>query len=225
MQNFLQKAGAKVQGGGESVITLWGETPRRDVEHTILPDRIETATFLCAAAACGGEVTLTNTEPEHVGTVIQCLREAGCLIGISGRTITLRAERPLSGMATVRTMPYPGFPTDAQAPLMAAACTGTGTTLFLENIFENRFRHVSELARMGADIRVSGRTALVTGKPLHGARVRSTDLRGGAAMVVAALAARGESMIEALHHIDRGYERMEEKLTALGADIRRVEDS
>jgi UDP-N-acetylglucosamine 1-carboxyvinyltransferase len=225
LQNFLQKAGAKVQGGGESVITLWGETPRRDVEHTILPDRIETATFLCAAAACGGEVTLTNTEPEHVGTVIQCLREAGCLIRISGRTITLRAERPLSGMATVRTMPYPGFPTDAQAPLMAAACTGTGTTLFLENIFENRFRHVSELARMGADIRVSGRTALVTGKPLHGARVRSTDLRGGAAMVVAALAARGESMIEALHHIDRGYERMEEKLTALGADIRRVEDS
>ena len=225
LQNFLQKAGAKVQGGGESVITLWGETPRRDVEHTILPDRIETATFLCAAAACGGEVTLTNTEPEHVGTVIQCLREAGCLIRISGRTITLRAERPLSGMATVRTMPYPGFPTDAQAPLMAAACTGTGTTLFLETIFENRFRHVSELARMGADIRVSGRTALVTGKPLHGARVRSTDLRGGAAMVVAALAARGESIIEDLHHIDRGYERMEEKLAALGADIRRVEDS
>ena len=223
LQLFLQKAGAKVQGGGESVITLTGETPRRDVEHTILPDRIETATFLCAAAACGGEVTLTNTEPEHVGTVIQCLLEAGCHIARAGRTITLRAESPLSGMSTVRTMPYPGFPTDAQAPLMAAACTGTGTTLFIETIFENRFRHVSELARMGADIRVSGRTALVTGKPLHGARVRSTDLRGGAAMVVAALAARGESVIEDLNHIDRGYEGLEQKLTALGADIRRVE--
>ena len=223
LQLFLQKAGATVQGGGESVITLTGETPRRDVEHTILPDRIETATFLCAAAACGGEVTLTNTEPEHVGTVIQCLLEAGCHIARAGRTITLRAESPLSGMSTVRTMPYPGSPTDAQAPLMAAACTGTGTTLFIETIFENRFRHVSELARMGADIRVSGRTALVTGKPLHGARVRSTDLRGGAAMVVAALAARGESVIEDLNHIDRGYEGLEQKLTALGADIRRVE--
>ena len=225
LQLFLQKAGATVQGGGESVITLTGETPRRDVEHTILPDRIETATFLCAAAACGGEVTLTNTEPEHVGTVIQCLLEAGCHIARAGRTITLRAESPLSGMSTVRTMPYPGFPTDAQAPLMAAACTGAGTTLFIETIFENRFRHVSELARMGADIRVSGRTALVTGKPLHGARVRSTDLRGGAAMVVAALAARGESIIEDLNHIDRGYEGLEQKFTALGADIRRVEDS
>ena len=225
LQRFLQKAGAKVQGGGESVITLTGETPRRDVEHTILPDRIETATFLCAAAACGGEVTLTNTEPEHVGTVIQCLLEAGCHVARAGRTITLRAERPLSGMSTVRTMPYPGFPTDGQAPLMAAACTGTGSTLFIETIFENRFRHVSELMRLGADIRVSGRTALVTGKSLHGARVRSTDLRGGAAMVVAALAARGESIIEDLNHIDRGYERLEEKLTALGADIRRVETS
>ena len=224
LQLFLQKAGATVQGGGESVITLTGETPRRDVEHTILPDRIETATFLCAAAACGGEVTLTNTEPEHVGTVIQCLLEAGCHIARAGRTITLRAESPLSGMSTVRTMPYPGFPTDAQAPLMAAACTGTGSTLFIETIFENRFRHVSELARMGADIRTSGRTALVAGRALHGARVRSTDLRGGAAMVIAALAAKGESVIEDLNHIDRGYEGLERKLTSLGAHIRREAD-
>ena len=224
LQLFLQKAGAKVQGGGESVITLWGETPRRDVEHTILPDRIETATFLCAAAACGGEITLTNTEPEYVETVIQCLLEGGCHIARAGRTITLRAEQPLCGMSTVRTMPYPGFPTDAQAPLMAAACTGTGSTLFIETIFENRFRHVSELARMGADIRTSGRTALVTGKPLHGARVCSTDLRGGAAMVIAALAAKGESVIEDLNHIDRGYEGLEGKLTSLGAHIRREAD-
>ncbi len=225
LQEFLRKAGARVQGGGESVLTLWGETPRRDVEHTILPDRIETATFLCAAAACGGEVTLTGTEPEHVHTVIQSLREAGCAVGVSGRSITLRAQEPLGNMPTVRTMPYPGFPTDAQAPLMAAAAAGQGTTMFVETIFENRFRHVGELARMGADIRVNGRTALVCGRPLHGARVRSTDLRGGAALVVAALAARDESIIEDIHHIHRGYEHLAEKLTGLGADIRLVEQT
>lgn len=224
LQEFLQKAGAQVRGGGESIITLSGETPRRDVEHTILPDRIEAATFLCAAAACGGEITLIGAEPEHVGTVIQCLSDGGCTVGCAGRTITLRAPQRLTGMPTVRTMPYPGFPTDSQAPLMAAACTAQGTALFIETIFENRFRHAAELARMGADIRISGRTALVTGRHLHGARVRSTDLRGGAALVIAALAAEGESIVEDLSHIDRGYERLAEKLTALGAAIRRVED-
>ena len=224
LQEFLRKAGALVLGGGESVITVSGSTPRRDVEHTILPDRIEAATFLCAAAACGGEVTLTGAEPEHVGTVIQCLRDAGCTVRSAGRTITLLAPKRLGRMPTVRTMPYPGFPTDSQAPLMAAACTAQGSALFIETIFENRFRHAAELQRMGADIRISGRTALVTGRQLHGARVRSTDLRGGAALVVAALAAQGESRVEALTHIDRGYEHFAEKLTALGASIRRVDD-
>lgn len=224
LQEFLRKAGALVLGGGESVITVSGSTPRRDVEHTILPDRIEAATFLCAAAACGGEVTLTGAEPEHVGTVIQCLRDAGCTVRSAGRTITLLAPKRLGSMPTVRTMPYPGFPTDSQAPLMAAACTAQGSALFIETIFENRFRHAAELQRMGADIRISGRTALVTGRQLHGARVRSTDLRGGAALVVAALAAQGESRVEALTHIDRGYEHFAEKLTALGASIRRVDD-
>ena len=222
LQEFLRKAGASISGGGESVITVSGEMPRRDVEHTILPDRIETATFLCAAAACGGEVTLTGAEPEHVGTVIQCLREAGCTIGCAGRTVTIRAEGRLTAMPTVRTMPYPGFPTDAQAPLMAAACTAGGNTLFIETIFENRFRHAAELARMGADIRISGRTALVCGGSLHGARVRSCDLRGGAALVVAALAAQGESIVEDIFHIDRGYERLAEKITALGGNIQRI---
>ncbi|MBO4930171.1 MAG: UDP-N-acetylglucosamine 1-carboxyvinyltransferase [Clostridia bacterium] len=224
LQEFLRKAGALVLGGGESAITVSGSTPRRDVEHTILPDRIEAATFLCAAAACGGEVTLTGAEPEHVGTVIQCLRDAGCTVRSAGRTITLLAPKRLGSMPTVRTMPYPGFPTDSQAPLMAAACTAQGSALFIETIFENRFRHAAELQRMGADIRISGRTALVTGRQLHGARVRSTDLRGGAALVVAALAAQGESRVEALTHIDRGYEHFAEKLIALGASIRRVDD-
>ena len=224
LQEFLRKAGALVSGGGESVITVSGTTPRRDVEHTILPDRIEAATFLCAAAACGGEVTLTGVEPEHVGTVIQCLRDGGCAVRSAGRTITLLAPQRLGSMPTVRTMPYPGFPTDSQAPLMAAACTAQGSALFIETIFENRFRHAAELQRMGADIRISGRTALVTGRQLHGARVRSTDLRGGAALVVAALAAQGESRVEDLTHIDRGYEHFAEKLTGLGAKIQRRDD-
>ena len=224
LQAFLQKAGADIGGSGESVITVSGGMPRRDVEHTILPDRIETATYLCAAAACGGEVTLTETQPEQVGTVLQCLSEAGCTVRTAGRSITLLAPERLGHIAQVRTMPYPGFPTDAQAPLMAAACTGQGASVFLETIFENRYRHVSELARMGADIRVSGRTALVNGTVLHGAAVRCTDLRGGAALVIAALAARGESRIEAITHIDRGYEYLAEKLTALGGSIRRLEE-
>lgn len=224
LQAFLQKAGADISGSGESVITVSGGMPRRDVEHTILPDRIETATYLCAAAACGGEVTLTETQPEQVGTVLQCLSEAGCTVRTAGRSITLLAPERLGHIAQVRTMPYPGFPTDAQAPLMAAACTGQGASVFLETIFENRYRHVSELARMGADIRVSGRTALVNGAALHGASVRCTDLRGGAALVIAAMAARGESRIEDITHIDRGYEHLAEKLTALGGSIRRLEE-
>ena len=224
LQAFLQKAGADIGGSGESVITVSGGMPRRDVEHTILPDRIETATYLCAAAACGGEVTLTETQPEKVGTVLQCLSEAGCTVRTAGRSITLLTPERLGHIAQVRTMPYPGFPTDAQAPLMAAVCTGQGASVFLETIFENRYRHVSELARMGADIRVSGRTALVNGTVLHGAAVRCTDLRGGAALVIAALAARGESRIEDITHIDRGYERLAEKLTALGGSIRRLEE-
>ena len=224
LQAFLQKAGAEISGSGEGVITVSGGMPRRDVEHTILPDRIETATYLCAAAACGGEVTLTETQPEQVGTVLQCLSEAGCTVRTAGRSITLLAPERLGHIAQVRTMPYPGFPTDAQAPLMAAACTGQGASVFLETIFENRYRHVSELARMGADIRVSGRTALVNGAALHGASVRCTDLRGGAALVIAALAARGESRIEDITHIDRGYEYLAEKLTALGGSICRLEE-
>lgn len=224
LQEFLKKAGALVTGAGETVITVSGELPRRDVEHTILPDRIETATYLCACAACGGEISLLNTEPEHVGTVLQLLGEAGCTLRLSGGRITLRAPQRLEHFPLVRTMPYPGFPTDAQAPLMAAACTARGNTVFLETIFENRFRHVAELARMGAEIHVSGRTALVTGGVLRGARVRCTDLRGGAALVIAGLAAAGETVLDDISHVERGYELLPEKLAALGASIVRHDD-
>lgn len=222
LQQFLQKCGAVIAGGGESRITIAGGGARNDVVHNILPDRIEAATYLCAAAVCGGEVTLQNTEPEHFGTVSSLLSEAGCQIQVAGRSVTIRSEGHLRSMPPVRTMPYPGFATDAQAPLMAVACLAKGTTVFSENIFENRYRHTAELARLGADIRVVGRVAVVTGRPwLYGARVRSTDLRGGAALVVAALAAKGETVVEEIYHIDRGYTAMEDRLSALGADIRR----
>ena len=225
LQEFLRKAGCQISGGGESQITVTGGNARRDVEHTILPDRIEAATFLCAAAACGGRVTVTDAEPAHLATVLQSLTEAGCRCGVAGRTVTLERTEPLTAMQPVRTMPYPGFPTDAQAPLMATACVARGTTMFLENIFENRYRHTQELARLGADIRVSGRTAVVCGVPrLRGAQVRCTDLRGGAALVVAALAAEGESTIGDVYHIERGYAGLAPRLRALGAEIEATEE-
>lgn len=225
LQQFLHKTGAAVSGGGESRITLVGGGVRNDTVHNILPDRIEAATYLCAAAVCGGEVMLRNVEPEHFGTVTALLSESGCRIQTAGRTVTLQSEGRLTAMPPIRTMPYPGFATDAQAPMMAVACLAKGTTVFSENIFESRYRHTAELARMGADIRVDGRVAVVTGrKSLFGTRVRSTDLRGGAALVVAALAAEGESIVEEIGHIDRGYTAMEDRLRKLGADIRREED-
>lgn len=223
LQQFLQKCGAAVSGGGESRITIAGGGARNDVVHHILPDRIEAATYLCAAAVSGGEVTLQHVEPDHFGTVTALLSEAGCQIKTVGRNVTIVSDGHLRCMPPVRTMPYPGFATDAQAPLMAAACLAKGTTVFVENIFENRYRHTAELARLGADIRLAGRVAVVTGRPwLYGADVRCTDLRGGAALVVAGLAAKGETVVEDIYHIDRGYTAMEERLSALGAEIRRI---
>ena len=219
LQAFLQKAGADIGGSGESVITVSGGMPRRDVEHTILPDRIETATYLCAAAACGGEVTLTETQPEQVGTVLQCLSEAGCTVRTAGRSITLLAPERLGHIAQVRTMPYPGFPTDAQAPLMAALLRSEGAVMFVENMFDSRYRHVPELVRMGADIRLEGRVAVVYGtRELHGAAVRCTDLRGGAALAIAALQTPDATLIHDIYHIQRGYQDMAGDLRALGAD-------
>ncbi len=222
LQEFLRKTGANVAGAGGSEISVVGGNTRRDTEHRILPDRIETATYLCAAAACGGDVTLRECEPEHVGTVIDALNSAGCDIRVAGRSIRIRREGTLHCMPPIRTMPYPGFPTDAQAQMMAVACVARGTTIFLENIFENRYRHVGELSRMGASIKVSGKVAVVDGgRQLHGASVQCTDLRGGAALCIAALAAQGESRIAEIHHIDRGYQSIETVLGELGADIRR----
>ena len=189
-----------------------------------MPDRIAAATYLCAAAAAGGEICLTGAREQHLATVTAALREAGCDLRAEKARIVLRRTEPLRAVRPIRTAPYPGFPTDAQAVLMAALARSRGATVFEENIFTNRFRHVDELTRMGADIRVSGRTAVVTGaERLHGAAVRAADLRGGAALCVAALAAEGETAVSGVEHIDRGYEDLAAELRALGADIFRAE--
>ena len=225
LQNFLRSMGARVRGAGSSVITVEGGRPLHGGEHTVIGDRIVAATYLSAAAAAGGEAELTGVDYRHLSTVIAVLSEAGCAIRSTPERICIRADRPLRGVRPVRTAPYPGFPTDAQAPVMAALCTAEGTSVFVENIFESRYRHVDELCRMGADIRVEGRVAVVCGgKKLHGAAVKAADLRGAAALVVAALGARGRSTVTGLAHADRGYQDLAGDLRALGAEITRTEE-
>lgn len=224
LQTFLQSMGAKVEGAGTSTVVVEGRAPLHDCEHWVMADRIVAATYLAAGAAAGGEVLVTGVDGRQLSTVTAVLREAGCRLYSEGDSIALRRDGVLRGVRPIRTAPYPGFPTDAQPPVMAALCAAEGTTMLVETIFENRFRHASELARMGADVRVEGRVAVVCGVPrLHGAPVEAADLRGGAALLVAALGAEGESRITGLRHIDRGYDRVEEALTALGASVRRME--
>lgn len=224
LQRFLRAMGARVEGAGTSTVVVEGRRPLHDCEHRVMADRIVAATYLAAGAAAGGEVLVTGVDGRQLSTVTAVLREAGCRLHSEGDFISLRRDGVLRGVRPIRTAPYPGFPTDAQPPVMAALCASEGTTVLVETIFENRFRHASELARMGADIRVEGRVAVVCGVPrLHGAPVEAADLRGGAALLVAALGAEGESRITGLRHIDRGYDRVEAALTALGASVDRVE--
>ena len=224
LQNFLTAMGHHVSGAGSSTIRVERGRETRDVEHTVMPDRIVAATYLAAAAAAGGEVELRGVDYRHLSTVLAALHEAGCRIRNGEDRISLRSDGRLRRIGPVRTAPYPGFPTDAQAILMAAMLKARGTTVFVENIFENRYRHVDELARMGADIRVEGRVAVVSGvERLQGAPVRCTDLRGGAARVVAGLSAQGTTEISQVHHIQRGYEDILRDLRALGAEARPLE--
>ena len=225
LQNFLSACGAKVSGAGTSTVSVEGGRPLRGCTYTVMPDRIVAATYLCAAASAGGEVFLRRAREEHLSTVTAVLREAGCAIRSDGRGIACVCRERPNAVRPVRTAPYPGFPTDAQAILMAALLRCRGAAMFEENMFENRYRHVGELARMGAGIQVSGRTAVVTGvERLHGAPVRCTDLRGGAALCVAALAAEGETEISEIGHIARGYEDLVRDLGCLGAEISRIGD-
>jgi UDP-N-acetylglucosamine 1-carboxyvinyltransferase len=218
----LAAMGAKIRGAGTDVITVEGVERLHGTRHQVMPDRIETGTFLAAAAATGGEVTLRDVRPDLLDAVLEKLREAGVHVATGADWIRLAANGALSSVS-VRTAPYPAFPTDMQAQFMALDTIARGTALVTETIFENRFMHVQELKRLGADIEVEGNTAIVKGvEHLDGASVMATDLRASASLVLGGLIARGTTTVERVYHLDRGYERIEEKLSKLGARIRRV---
>ncbi|MEI3144595.1 UDP-N-acetylglucosamine 1-carboxyvinyltransferase [Dakarella massiliensis] len=224
LANCLRAMGAKIEGDGTSTIVIDGCDSLHGAEHSVIPDRIEAGTFMAAAAATKGDVTLTNVAPDTLSVVIDKIREAGAEIetGPDWIHVTMNG-RPKS--VSIRTEPHPGFPTDMQAQIMALDCVADGTAQITETIFENRFMHVPELQRLGADIQVEGHTAVVRGvEQLQGARLMATDLRASASLVIAALAAEGESIVDRIYHLDRGYDRMELKLQALGADIRRFSE-
>ena len=222
LQRFLNAKGARIRGAGTSEIVIEGFRPREFTSYRVMPDRIAAASWLCAAAAAGGDVLLERICPAHLETVTDCLRAMGCEIETGADFVRLRRRGALRACRPVVTRPYPGFPTDAQALLMAAALKAEGTTVFVENIFENRFRHIPELRRLGAEISTEGRVAIVTGVPaLTGAAVEAEDLRGGAALVIAGLSAAGETRVEDPGHIERGYDDLAGTLRSLGAEIRR----
>lgn len=218
LQNLLNKMGAAIAGAGSDTIRISGVARLTPAEHTVIPDRIEAGTFLLAGAICRGDVVVENIIPEQLSAVIHKLREIGSIITTGANYIRVKAG-DLRGV-DIKTLPYPGFPTDLQAPMLATLTVAKGTSIVTETIFENRFKHVDELTRMGAKIKVEGRTAVIRGTArLNGAIVAAHDLRAGAAMVLAALAAAGTSEIEDVFHIDRGYEGLERKLQLLGATI------
>lgn len=220
LQGFLRAMGAQVEGAGSSVIRIVGGGTLSPAEYTVMGDRMAAATYLCAAGAAGGCICLNGVDPSHLTAVLSVLDEAGADIHTQENGVSIVCASPLCAVRPVRTAPHPGFPTDAQAPLMAALSCGTGTTMFVENMFLSRYRHVDELTRMGADIQVDGRVAVVTGRRLRAAQVRGTDLRGSAALVVAALGARGNSQVSGVRHILRGYQSLDRDLRTLGAEIR-----
>jgi len=214
--------GAKIQGAGSAVIRIDGVSSLGGGTHAVMPDRIETGTYLAAAAAAGGRVRLTGAAPDTLDATLEKLRESGARISAVGSTIEIEmAERPQA--VSVRTAPYPGFATDMQAQFMALATVATGTALITETIFENRFMHALEMQRLGADISIQGNTAVVKGvERLQGAAVMATDLRASAGLVIAGLVAEGQTLIERIYHLDRGYEALEKKLGALGAKVERI---
>jgi len=223
LARFLNRMGARIEGAGTDVITIEGVERLEGTHHRVLPDRIETGTFLVGGAITGGRVRLKDTAPELLDAVILKLREAGARIETGTDWIELDMEGRRPRAVSVRTAPYPAFPTDMQAQLTALDCIAEGVGTITETVFENRFMHVLELQRMGADIRLEGNTAIITGVPrLTAAPVMATDLRASASLVLAALVAEGRTVVDRIYHIDRGYERIEEKLAALGAHIRRV---
>ena len=222
LANFLNACGAQVVGAGGSEIMIEGVPSLHGCEHRVIPDRIVAATYLAAAAASGGEVLLRDVECAHLRLVLPVFEEAGCSMKAMQNQLWLRAPERLHPVKCIRTLPYPGFPTDAQAPVMAMLCLADGASVFVENIFENRYKYTGELLRLGARIKVEGRVAVAEGvKALSGASVQAPDLRGGAALVVAGLAAEGTTLVSGLHHLDRGYEGLEKAFSQIGANIQR----
>jgi UDP-N-acetylglucosamine 1-carboxyvinyltransferase len=222
LADLLNKMGAKIEGAGTSTIRVKGVNKLRGTKHRIIPDRIEAGTFITAAALTGGDVKITGCDPGHLGAVLQKLKEAGVKTSQSHDSIRVMGDNPLHA-ADMNTEEYPGFPTDMQAQYMVVATQADGTSIITENIFENRFMHALELVRMGANIKIEGRRAIVRGKtPLSAAAVLASDLRASASLVLAALVADGETIIDRVYHIDRGYEHIEEKLKGVGAEIRRI---
>ena len=221
LQGFLQALGARVTGAGTEEILVFGGPPLHPGAYRVMPDRIVTATYLCAVASAGGQGVLRGARGDHVEPVTAALSAAGCRVRCIPEGLQIARDGPLRGIGALQTGPYPAFPTDAQPLLAAALAGGTGETAITETIFDHRFRYAQGLEALGAQVRAAGETLYLTGHSLHGGSVEAPDLRGGAALTLAALAAEGESRITGLRHIDRGYEALEQDLAALGADIRR----
>ena len=222
LANLLIKMGAKIEGAGTSTIRVQGVAKLHGAKHRIIPDRIEAGTFIIAGALTGGDLHVTGCDPSHLTSVIAKLKEAGVRITETADGVRVQGDGPLKA-TDILTEEYPGFPTDMQAQFMTLATQAEGTSVITENIFENRFMHAQEMLRMGANIKIEGRSAIVQGKtPLSGAAVLASDLRASASLVIAALVADGETIIDRVYHIDRGYEQIEEKLKGVGAQIRRI---
>ncbi|MBQ6553871.1 MAG: UDP-N-acetylglucosamine 1-carboxyvinyltransferase [Firmicutes bacterium] len=223
--NFLNMRGAKVKGAGTDVIRITGVEKLHSAQYMIIPDQIEAGTYMIAAAVCGGDVTVSNLIPKHMDSLTAKLKEAGCKIIEGDDYIRVISDGKLKAI-NVKTMAYPGFPTDLLPQMAVLLCKAQGTSVLIENVWENRFQYVSELRHLGCDITVDGRKAVIIGQPmLNGSDVNATDLRAGAAMVIAGLCARGETRIGNIKYIERGYERIEDKLRSLGADIERVTEN
>ncbi len=223
LANFLNRMGAKIKNAGSDIIEITGVPNLKGANYTVIPDRIEAGTFMIGCAITGGEVTLRNVRPDHLEAIITKLQEMGVEILSSGEVIHVKGNKELQAVE-VKTMPHPGFPTDLQPQIMSLASVCKGTSVITEDIFENRFIHAGELQRMGADIEIKGNTAFVRGVPgLNGASVMASDIRAGAALVIAGLIARPETRISRIYHIDRGYEEIEKKLQILGAKIKRIQ--
>ncbi len=225
LQKFLISMGVDITGAGTSIIRIRGSIKRlREVEHSVIPDRIVAGTYLVAAGITGGDITLRNVSAEHIIPAISYLRECGCRINTKRSTMHIFGPTRPRAIDIIRTLPYPGFPTDMQSQFISLLSIARGTSIFVETIFENRYKHVEELMRMGADIKLEGRLAVIKGvKELTGASVAARDLRGGAALVLAGLVAEGTTIVSGIKHIDRGYEKIEEKLSKVGALITREE--